>query len=340
MTQPKNDGLQYPNFSKLIQVDPSLLKGFTSKAKIITSRNLDGQPSSSNIDDLFVIPKIQFELPYVNILTKHINDLWSSKIDSMLIQNAQVLLVGVTLGAAISTGVFIGLFSVGCFFSLPTSSTSMPMPMPKTLFERFSSSVWRGLFWYRDSAAPAPAATTTTATATNITACEPKDETKTEIEETNSSISRKEVDNNVATLKSDRVIIIQGNPEISTSIGETGKEAIIASSDGNHLEGNQRKIVNDDVPAQYRSCLDSITASLKKHSLQWNNVANVSTKLVSTAIGSSSVDNDDKNAQIFRSMLNEYIVTSSQKRNTLVSISFVSRLEDRNSKVQVEVLAS
>lgn len=90
----------------------------------------------------------------------------------------------------------------------------------------------------------------------------------------------------------------------------------------------------DNIPNQCRECLDYIGVALGKQRLGWNHVCKVTAYLVT----------DRCDAQTFRTILSEYPIgnnnMTNQHKNTMITIVYVQRLEQEHAPLQVEVMAS
>jgi enamine deaminase RidA (YjgF/YER057c/UK114 family) len=277
---------------------PSSVSGNVNSNTNKTSDTMDmGLGSIMNLPTLNV-PK--FDLP------TSLDEIQNAMVDSLehiVSHNVQVLLIGASLGAAISAGVAIGLFSAITYLTSPSSSSSSSGSSWWNQF-RISKKV-KGWFHRRQD--------------TPVDSDESRGgDHVTNPGENNDGDDGKE---RVEKILSRHLKVIVGTPIPISAPAPTLKD-IADTADTVDTTDNK---IGDHAAEQCRQCLNSITISLAKQRMQWKQVLRITVHLAS----------DRCDAGTFRSVLEEYPCL---EKETVVSIVFVERLEDDHASVQIEAL--
>ncbi len=327
-------------FTRPSDISSSFVPSLKPKLLSITSSSTPSTTSSSSssssiINEYYLssfLPDISFEMPNVNLITKVINDLFAEKIDSLLVQNTQVLLLGATLGAAISAGAFFGIFSVGLLITSPLSTgTSTITSSDSSRSYRIRSlrqKILHRLFGQR--ANNQKPTSSTTSNNGNVQEEQKRNENgngneKSNNNKENEAFKQQSTEGN-GTKSNSNIIFLQGNPSIT-----------LETKINNEESGRNKNIWKEEdtfIEKQYRSCLDSMKSSLKDKGLSWQNVRQFSVKLVTT--------NDRinrQNAAMFREIFKEYHPPKYNEHNVILSIVFVLGLEDPDSVIQIDAMA-
>ena len=279
-------------------IHPSSTSGNVNSNTNATSDNLDmGLGSIMNLPTLNV-PKFD--------LATSLDEIQNAMVDSLehiVSHNIQVLLIGASLGAAISAGVAIGLFSAITFLTSPSSSSSsLSSSSGSSWWNQFRISKKVKGWFHRRQDTPVDS-----------------DESGGGDHVTNPGENNDGDDGNerVEKILSRQFQVIVGTP-LPISV-----PAPILKDTGDTSDTTDK--IDDHAAEQCRQCLNSITISLAKQRMQWKQVLRITVHLASGRC----------DAGTFRSVLKEYPCL---EKETVVSIVFVERLEDDHASVQIEAL--
>eukprot|EP00554_Chaetoceros_debilis_P011027 CAMPEP_0194112036 /NCGR_PEP_ID=MMETSP0150-20130528/10883_1 /TAXON_ID=122233 /ORGANISM="Chaetoceros debilis, Strain MM31A-1" /LENGTH=373 /DNA_ID=CAMNT_0038801607 /DNA_START=253 /DNA_END=1374 /DNA_ORIENTATION=+ len=274
-----------------------------------------------SLEDVLKVPRTvkvpRMEFPEITLdFTKSINDMIVRKIDDLITHNTHMLMIGASLGAAVSAGVIVGIGMV----SINTSSTSSSSSWTMGGFFSKIKSCLRPTFFpggyrcrYSDSG---------------------KDSLREELDSDDEQLHSEEDETSGDVYKENGGYHHHGSQ---------GPQPILSIIQAKPLSTEQTKI--PPAEDQCRECLDLITVSLGKRRLLWDDVLKITAFLV---IGQCE-------AAVFREILKEYpicidenengsneksskSVSLDERRVCSISVLYVQRLEDEAASVQIEAL--
>ncbi len=301
----------------------------------------------------FQIPlPLQLDPSQITII-KSINDLLSQKLDEFITHNMQVLMIGAALGAAISAGVLIGIGVGNATTTTPTAPASSASSSIVSTSKKTCSNSWglniykRWSTWIR-RILPISYGNGKAAVGDSTDDEKKDNDNDNEMNSTSDLMTQSQPLNTHAATRNSRhplhtsLCVLQASPSPSPS------PPIVPSSSNTLVSGTCTVTPAEE---QCRQCLNSLTISLGKRRLLWDDVLKITAYLV--------IHQCD--ARIFRNVLKEFPIRedididvdgttrSSTNDDGLrrcapssscsIVIVYVQQLEDENSSVQLEALA-
>jgi hypothetical protein len=270
-----------------------------------------------SLEDVLKVPRgvrvPRMEFPEITLdFTKSINDMIVRKIDDLITHNTHMLMIGASLGAAVSAGVIVGIGMVSISTASSSSSSSWTMG---GFFRKVKSIFFTVGDRYRNS-----------------------DGDKVSL--------RQEVDSDDEQLHSEEDEtagdVYKGNGGYHNH-GSQGPQPILSIIQAKPLLTEQTK----STPAedQCRECLDLVTVSLGKRRLLWDDVLKITAFLV---IGQCEAAvfreilkeypmciDENENGSNEKSLKS---ISVDERRVCSISVLYVQRLEDERASVQIEAL--
>ena len=218
----------------------ALLSSYPKPVRVLpTGTNHATDRDLGSMMNILQVPKMEF--PHFDF-----HELIVEKLDNLISHNAQVLLIGASLGAAISAGVAIGLFSaVSIMSSYSYSSASGSGTLWWRRISRRTKRWFHPMAFSRDENA-------------NVNGGDSKEN----ISDGSIHSGRDEKERNLSR----RFRIIQGN--------------ISSNSTSNNAE-LPKQSMSSSAKEQCQQCLDAVTISLAKQRIHWNQILRISVYLVS-----------------------------------------------------------